>query len=43
MLTASHLTGWCGYPQVGTKLLAADVKIASGLALKAMRGNTLTW
>ncbi|KIY96009.1 hypothetical protein MNEG_11952, partial [Monoraphidium neglectum] len=27
---------------VGTKLLATDVRIASGLAFKAMRGNTLT-
>lgn len=28
--------------QVGAKLLAADMRIASGLALKAARGNTLT-
>ena len=27
---------------VGTKLLAIDLRIASGLGLKAMRGNTLT-
>jgi hypothetical protein len=31
------------YPvQVGFKLLAFDVRVASGLAFKAMRGNTLT-
>jgi hypothetical protein len=28
--------------QVGFKLLAFDVRVASGLAFKAMRGNTLT-
>lgn len=28
--------------QVGFKLLAFDVSVASGLAFKAMRGNTLT-
>jgi hypothetical protein len=28
--------------QVGFKLLAFDVRVASGLAFKAMRGNQLT-
>jgi hypothetical protein len=28
--------------QVGFKLLAFDARVASGLALKAMRGNQLT-
>jgi hypothetical protein len=40
----SHSTARTRPParQVGTKLLATDVRIASGLAFKAMRGNTLT-